>query len=191
MRYLLLMVSLCCLLSACQQSPRNNYYVLTEPAAESLSPAENITTVIGIGPIQVAEYLNRLSIVYREEDGSLFMADNDYWAEPLNKGIARVIALTLTQVDSSRGFVSFPWRGDSSPRYSLRLQIHSLNRSESQANINATWELVDNTQKTVLHRRHFIRATAANPGAKALAQAYSQLLADLAREMDQALVKLP
>lgn len=191
MRYTFFLIICCCLLSACQSSPRKNYYLLTAAAVEEKTSAENITQVIGIGPIEVAEYLNRLHMVYQAEDGSLAMADNDYWAEPLNKGIARVLALNLTQRDTSRSFVNFPWRSDSKPDYSLRLQVHTLNRTANQAHINATWELVDNTEKTKLQRRHFIRTISVKSGAWALAQAYSQLFAELATEMDEALRQAP
>lgn len=191
MRHFLLLIAVCLLISGCQQSPRKNYYLLSASAVEPIHAAENIDQVIGIGPIEVAEYLNRLHIVYQTEDGSLVMADNDYWAEPLDKGVARVLALNLTRHDTSRSFVKFPWRNDSKPDYSLRLQIHSLNRAASQAYINATWELIDNTQKTSLQRRHFIRSIAATSGAKGLIQAYSQLFSELASEMDEALKALP
>lgn len=146
---------------------------------------ENINETIGIGPIEVAEYLNRLHIVYQAEDGSLMMAANDYWAEPLDKGIARTLALNLTQHDTSRSFVIFPWRSDSKPENSLRLQIHSLNRSGNEATINATWELIDNEKKISLLRRHFIRTTEASSGSRGLAQAYSKLFSELADEMDK------
>lgn len=191
MRYIFFPVIFCFLLSACQTSPRKNYYLLTAPAVEQHQSTKAITQVIGIGPIEVADYLQRLHIVYQSDDGSLVMAENDYWAEPLDKGIARVLALNLTGRDTSRSFVNFPWRRDSKPHYSLRLQIHSLNRTDNQAHINATWELVDNRTGTKLQRRHFIRTTAVNTGAKALAHAYSKLFADLAIEMDEALTQLP
>lgn len=187
MRYFILMIFLCGLVSACQHSPRKNYYVLSTPAAAPNTSAEAISTLIGIGPIEVAEYLNRSHIVYQDQGGSLIMASNDYWAEPLHKGIPRVLALHLTQRDPSRSAVNFPWRMDSTPPYSLRLSVHSFHRINGQAHINATWELVDNTAKTNLLRRHFIRSTSVNSGAQSLAAAFSQLLAELAGEMDQAL----
>lgn len=189
MRHLTVMVILCCLLSACQSSPRKNFYVLTASEAEQRNPTEDITQVIGIGPIEIAEYLDRIHIVYQADSGNLVMAENDYWAEPLDKGIARVIALNLTQRDASRSFVSFPWRRDSKPHYSLRLQMHSLNASAGNAQINASWELVDNVKKIKLRQRHFIRSTPAGSGTRALAEAYSKLLAELAEEMDQALLQ--
>ena len=168
---------------------------------KNITPStENITTLIGIGPIEVADYLNRSQIIYNQtsvtningqSDNSLTISDNDYWAEPLDKGIARVIALNLTQRDSNRSFTYFPWRADSKPRYSLRIQLNSLTRINQQATIIATWELMDNDIKKNLQRRNFIRSIPVEPGAKNLAQAYSKLLAELGSEMDEALSKTP
>jgi hypothetical protein len=187
MRLILCLILLTSLLSGCSQSPRKNYYLLSVPPTEQPIAAQEITTVIGVGPIEIAEYLNRLHIVYQTKEGSLVMAENDYWAEPLNNGITRALTLNLTQSDNSRSIVSFPWRQDSKPHYSLRLKIYGLDRVGDQAKINATWELIDNSQKQTVQRRHFIRTTESKPGAKALAQAYSQLIAELAAKMDKAL----
>jgi uncharacterized lipoprotein YmbA len=187
MRNILIVLAIGVLLCGCQQSPRKNYYLLSAPTAKATSSAEKITTVIGIGPIEVAEYLNRLHLVYQAEDGGLIMADNDYWAEPLNTGIARVISLILTQRDNSRSFVEFPWRSDSKPDYSFRLRVHNLSRLGNQAHINATWELVDNMNKVNVERRHFVRTSNTGRSAHALTQTYSQFLAELAAEMDAAI----
>lgn len=188
MRYPIVLLVVCSLLGACQSSPRKNFYLLTaEPVATPSSTT--IDTLIGVGPIEVAEYLNRLHIVYEVKDGSLVVADNAHWAEPLNEGIARVIGLNLTAQDARRGIVNFPWRRDTRPDISLRLALHSLHRVDGKAYINATWELVDVNERTSLLRRHFVRQIPAGPGAKSLAQAYSQLLTELSTEMDQALTQ--
>jgi uncharacterized lipoprotein YmbA len=183
MKKTLLVIFITSLLYGCQQSPRKNYFLLDSPMMTA-STSENITTLIGIGPITLAEYLHRLQVVYQAEDGQLIMADNDYWAEPLDKGIARAITLNLTQRDSSRSFIHFPWRADTRPAYSFRVHVHSLNRQDNTAHINTTWELIDNSNKVALVRRHFIRSTPTASGSGALIQAYSRLIAELAAEMD-------
>ncbi len=185
---------LCILLAACQSSPQKKYFYLnTVPTTQKpLAPSTgNITTVIGIGPIEIADHLNRLQIIYSQSNNLLTVADNDYWAEPLDKGIARVLALNLIQRNDNRSFTNFPWRNDSKPQYSLRLQINSMTRANNEASIIATWELMDNNTKVNLQRRNFIRTTPVESGAKNLAQAYSKLLAELATEMDEALNKAP
>ena len=187
-RYPIILLIVCSLLAACQSSPRKNLYLLSAAPMEQVEGAGEIETLVGIGPIEVAEYLNRLHLVYEADSGSLVLADNDYWAEPLREGIPRVIGLNLTARDPRRGIVNFPWRRDMKPEFSLRVTLHSLHRVEGTAYINATWELVDVSARASLLRRHFIRQIPVTAGARSLAQAYSQLLAELAAEMDQALV---
>lgn len=191
----LLLTCLCTLLMACQHSPKKNYYYLTPSLSEEKTTTQSTNTaatqLIGIGPIEVAEYLTRSQIIDNQADNTLTMSDNAYWAEPLDKSIARVISLNLIQLNNSRSFVDFPWRMDSKPHYSLRLHIDNLSRSGKNANINATWELIDNDSKKTLVRNNFLHSRPAESGAKGLAQAYSQLLADLAKEMDAALNKNP
>lgn len=194
MRCPMIMIAVCCLLCACQQSPRKNYYILTAPEPDTTTiendRERNIATVIGIGPVEVADYLQRLRMVYQTSGQSLIMSANDYWAEPLEKGIARVIAMNLTQRNATRSFVDFPWRSDSKPQYSLRLKIYSLDCSSSEARINAIWALVDNKKKNILQRHHFSLSASAHCGAKGVAEAYSGLLESLTSEMDKVLTQL-
>ncbi len=191
MRKILFAFIMCCLIVGCQHSPQKNYYYLSATQADEkgISPT-NISQVIGIGPIDLADYLNRLQIIDNQTDNTLKMVDNAYWAEPLDKAIPRVLALNLTQLNHSRSFVSFPWRSDSKPRYSLRLHIYELTRKGDKASLNADWELVDNDTKTISLRRNFLQAVKVDSSTKALAHAYSELLAELAKEMDQALNKI-
>lgn len=193
MRRFLFVSSLCLLLCACQHSPKKNYFYLSplNEKAATQSASNQTSQLIGIGPVDIAEYLMRSQIIESQSDNTLTLADNAYWAEPLDKSIARVISLNLTQLNPSRSFVHFPWRNDSKPRYSLRIHIDQLSRTGRNANINATWELVDNDGKSGTLRRNFLRSIQADSGTKGLAQAYSQLLGELSKEMDDALNKAP
>ena len=153
-RNLTLITLLSLSLLACQHSPRKHYFVLSTAPSESVkSTATEKNRLVGIGPIVVADYLDRLPIVYSENDSTLTVLDNDYWAEPLDKGATRVIGLNLMQLNQNRSIVDFPWRGDNKPSHSVRVNIHSLTRTKNQASINASWELVDNTNKTILQRK--------------------------------------
>lgn len=186
MRITSFILVVCSLLIACQQSPRKNYYLLNGP-----SPApENIATIthaIGIGPIELPDYLQRPQMVRHQGNNELNMADNEYWAERLDKGIVRVLGLHLTRRNSSRIILPFPWRQDSKPAQSLRLHIHELTLIDQRASINATWELVDNARKNNPYQQHFIRSVPAKDNAAGMASGYSELFAQMADEMDKAL----
>jgi len=186
MRITFFIIALCSLLMACQQSPRKNYYLLSGPS-HSTETSREITQAIGIGPIQLPEYLQRPQMVLHNDENQLTMADNHYWAESLDKGITRVLALHLTAWDSSRVLLPFPWRSDSKPKLSLRLHIYELKLINGLASINVTWELFDNTQKKLLQQQHFIRSLNSKDSAIGMANAYSELLEQLAGEMNKAL----
>ena len=174
------------LLAGCQQSPHKDYYLLSAPQVDAPAP-EGIQQLIGIGPIEIADYLKHNQMVFSKNNQALQQLPNAFWAEPLDKGIARVLALNLTQQNPARMLIQFPWRSDSRPPLSLRVQVHALNLDDQGASIHATWELFDNQQRTSISHQHFIRRLASPTNPPAMAKAYGELLAQLAGEMDKAL----
>lgn len=183
MKKLLALVICINLLSACSHSPQKNYYVLGAPEPSQTSTA--ITRTIGIGPVTIADYLKRQRLVYLNADNDLEVADNSYWAEPLDKGIARVLALNLVNAQPQLGTVVFPWRTDNKPGLSLRIDILGLRLNDNQASINADWILFDNAQGKILQQQHFAASAKTSGSAKSLARAYSQVLGQLAQAMSQ------
>lgn len=189
----------CSLLMGCSHSPHKNYYLLNAVSLAPqtrATPPQAISQFIGIGPIEIADYLNRQQIVFNSASESaiktnLTLADNDYWAEPLAKAVARVLALNLMQRNISRSFSFYPWRNDNKPPLSLRVQINSLTRINNQASIIATWELINQNSKKILVKQHFIRTLPVAQGTDNLVQAYSQLVQNMAEEMDMALQNFP
>lgn len=185
MRIFIIIFLLGSILTGCQQSPRKQYYLLN--ATDNTNSAGEITQTVGLGPIEVANYLHHSQLIVNRDPNSLQMADNAYWGEPLPKGITRVLAINLINLQSTRMIETFPWRSDSAPPMSIRLQIHDLQIIDSNAVINASWKIVDNIAKKTLIQRHYVKKQACNNTAREIAEAYSMLLAELAAEMDQAL----
>lgn len=191
------------LLLGCQSSPQKQYYVLTapnEPAQVRLGTEQQrvntkeLKQTIGIGPVEIPEYLHLSQILYQAQDGSLQRMANSYWAEPLTQGIARVISLNLSQGDTSRNLILFPWRADNRPRYSVNIKLLSLNIDSSQtqrvAKLVANWELKDTNNINYLAREHFSATINAQPDAPGLTQAYSALLAQLTEQIEAVLKSL-
>ena len=182
------LVLLSVFLLGCQSSPQKSYYLLTPlvPAAET--QAETINELIGLGPIELAEYLQRPNMVRMGSDNKLKLNSNDFWGEALDKGIVRVMSLNLTRLNPARMIQPFPWRSDRIPAHSFRVYIHELVLSKGEARINATWELINNANKNTVERQHFIRVMKTDMHGQAMAHAYSQLLADMSEDMHTALL---
>ncbi len=177
------------MLMGCQQSPRKQYYLLS--ATANMNQVAEITRTVGLGPIEVAEYLQHSHVIVNHDANSLQIADNAYWGEPLQKGISRVLSINLMNHQSNRLIETFPWRSDSNPPVSIRLQIYDLQIIDGNAVINASWKLIDNMTRKTLTQHHYVQQKSCNGNARDIAEAYSALLAELAAEMNKALALTP
>ena len=175
------------LVSGCQSSPEKQYFVLTAMPSQMVSGSTALEHDIGIGPIDVAEYLHFTQLMYQLDDGSLQRLANSYWAEPLEQGISRVMSINLSQGDRRRNLVLFPWRANNTPQYSIKIKVTSLNRDGNNARLNANWELTHNSLHQTLAKQNFIAVTNAGSTAAELVSAYSNLLAQLAKEIEKSL----
>lgn len=175
------------LTSGCQQSPRKHFYLLSAPDAPMAQQDSTINQVVGLGPIELADYLERSHIVRNREANRLQLAELDHWGEPLDKGIARVLAINLMHKNPQRLVEHFPWRSDAQPRYRLRLTIYDLQAKAGEASMTASWKLMDGTNKTLISQQRFVRSKTCGDSASDIAQTYSDLLVELAGEMDKAI----
>lgn len=184
---LLMVLTLCLFISSCQQSPRKHYFLLN--ATPTATPSREITQTIGLGPIEIADYLKRSRLVRNPDNNRLQLTDVEHWGEPLEKGIARVLAINLMNQDSARLVKPFPWRSDEEPAISIRVHIYDLQVIDGAANINASWSLIGNESKTLLWQQHFVRSKKTGETAAQIAASYSELLAELAEDMRTALTQ--
>ncbi len=177
-------------LCSCQSSPPKQYFVLTAQPSVIEAGSTSLKHDIGIGPIDVPEYLNFTQMVYQLEDGSLQRIGNSYWAEPLDQGISRIMSMNLSQSDHSRKLVLFPWPVENTPQYSVTIKIMTLNRDNNNARLNANWELIDNHVNRHITQQNFTAITNAGTTAAEMVTAYSDLLAQLSQQIDNALQQL-
>ena len=125
-------------LTACGSSPQSNFYRLT--AAVSPSPGGQTPTV-GIGPIDIPEFLNRNAMVYTRDGNQLQVAGEELWAEPLDYGITRVMGINLSHLLHSEDIRFFPWDVRHAPEYGVKVRVLDLDARDGQAMLVAEWLL--------------------------------------------------
>jgi hypothetical protein len=88
-------------------TPPSRFYLL-----DPLAPVSGATggPAIGVGPIKVAEYLDRPQIVTRKGDHAIDLAEFDRWGEPLSESISRVVAMNLGRLLGSERVMRHLWR---------------------------------------------------------------------------------
>lgn len=65
---------------------------------------------LGLGPIRLAQYLDRPQIVTRRSPHRLALAEFDRWGEPLSESISRVLAANLSALLRTSHVQRYPWR---------------------------------------------------------------------------------
>jgi len=88
------------------------YYVLSATPLREPAPSASVSnTAIGVGPVLIPGYLDRVQIVTRGDHDAVEVAMYDRGAEPLESGIAQVLADNLSTRVGSERIAVFPWRG--------------------------------------------------------------------------------
>ncbi len=122
-------------LAGCSQ-PAKTFYVLT--AAGPVPSGGGIG--IGVGPITLAEYLDRSNLVVQQAPNQLAVADDHLWAGDLSASIARVTAANLGRLLHTGNVRTYPWLRDDEIRYQVTLDIRQLHsQSDGFAIIEAGW----------------------------------------------------
>ncbi len=194
MRSLLPMALGACLASCSFLEPREDptrFVVLAAidemSAAPSASPGSPTAARgrIGLGPIVLPEYLQRLEIVTRFGGTQLVPSENDRWGEPLQRGVERVLALDLERALGAQSVVMYPWYAPDRPDAQVEI---TFSRFELEAPrtvvLRAQWSIRDLSGEApmVEHDSHITR-TATSEGAASAASAMSDALAALCDEI--------
>ena len=171
------------LAAGCGSTPSSDYYLLNSPVSEVPAGTE---PSLGIGPITIPEYLNRNSMVFLEGDNALHIASYDRWAEPLEDGIQRVMAMNLASMLDTQNVRAFPWAKSRAPEYGVRLRIAGLDAGGGKATLVAEWVLLNEEATSDVTRRLSRLETTLPSGdieGFAVAAAYSELLHQLCEEI--------
>jgi uncharacterized lipoprotein YmbA len=166
-------------LAACGSSPHNHYYLLT---AADVHSASGQTPSLGIGPVEIPEYLNRSGLVYSRQGNQLQISSQERWAEPLESGITRVLGLNLANLLNTENLRYFPWNPQRAPDYGVKITLLSLDANDRQATLVAEWLVYRPASSETVNRRISQLHRQLPPGEldpAQLAPTYSMLLQEL------------
>lgn len=176
-------VLLALILAGCAGS--RSFYMLT---ADGPSPAGG-GAAIGVGPVVLAEYLDRPNLVLQDAPNRLSMAEDHRWAGDLGASIERVTAANLGRRLGTGNVRTYPWQRDDEISQQVTLDIRQLHGgADGQAVIEAGWRVYSLPDRRLKASRTFVaREELASDGYQALVAAQSRLLARLADDIAAAL----
>ena len=165
------------LLASCAQ-PSKKVYVLT--ASGPVPSGGGVG--IGVGPVTLAEYLDRPNLVIQESANQLAVAEDHRWAGDLSSTVARVTAANLGRRLGTGNVRTYPWQNDGEIRYQVTLDIRQLHSgADGFAVLEAGWRAYSLPDRGLKVSRTFTdREPLASDGYDAMVAAQSRLLERLA-----------
>jgi len=94
------------------QQDVSRYFVLTPVVETSAvgagSAADGARLTLGVGPVTVAAYLDRLEIVRRSGQNQLILSSTGVWGEPLDRNVQGVVSANLVRLLGDVEVVPYP-----------------------------------------------------------------------------------
>ena len=179
------------LLGGCstQPSQKTLFYRLDLPVASAQQTTEPTKTVsaqplIGIGPVTLANYLDRPQIIRRLSPYQLELDDFHHWAGKLQDNITLVLVDALQSNLGADKVVGYPWHRAVKPAYELSLNVDRLDAQQEQLLLQVRWTLIDGREGRLidLHQAN-ITEPVQGSGAEAQVAAASRAVKRLAEQL--------
>jgi uncharacterized protein len=172
-------------------SPSPHFYTLSPTLDQVITRGAGTgqKTVIGLGPVKMAEYLDQSQIVTRPGDNQVKKAEFDRWAGPLRNNFMNVLAENLGSLLPTAQIELFPWRTPEPVDYQVILDVSRYDgRLGEAAWLDSRWSLVKGQEgKLVKAARSSITEPVTGPNYADLVAAQSRALGQLSREIAQAI----
>jgi uncharacterized lipoprotein YmbA len=119
------------LLTACSiplpsaQADRTRYYLLTAGQAQPEAEAGPTLKrwILGVRAVDIAPYLQTKSFALRTHANEIVFLDSTRWGEPLDLGIARVVAANLRTLKNVARVATQPFRADEQRDFEILLDV--------------------------------------------------------------------
>lgn len=157
------------------------YFLLAPVPPPAGEPPLAVT--IGIGPITIPGYLDRLQLVTRLGDNELAVSEVDRWGEPLAGSIAGTLEANLAALLAGSSYVAYPWYASEAPDVAVAVDVRRFEADVAGTVVlDATWRLTrDSIQIDGARARIEEQSTA--PAQAAAVAAQSRALARLSSEI--------
>jgi uncharacterized lipoprotein YmbA len=149
---------------------------------------------IGVGPVIMPGYLDRTQIVTRSGHDRVKLATFHRWAEPLENGIARILADEIGARVPTDRVVMFPWPGivARAIQYQVVVAVDRFDGSlDGNVTLDARWRILGKNGDELAFGRSTITETVVGPGYDPMVAAMSRTLVALGQELATEIRALP
>ena len=175
--------------------PPTAFYTLAamtkpEPAGQDSAPMRDLA--VGIGPVQIPEYLDRPQIVTRTAPDKVALSEFNRWGGSLRQDLPRVLAENVAALLGTDRVLAYPWGDRLDPAYRVALDVQQFDGALGGAVLlKATWIVTGREGKIPLAvRKADIQEPVSGNDYDALVSAQSRAVAALSREIAEQIRRL-
>jgi uncharacterized lipoprotein YmbA len=158
------------LLFACSTTSPTRFYVLSTIADKPAEAPANVA--VGVGPINLPQYLDRPQIVTRLSLNQLVVGEFDQWGGQLDDSFARTLAGNLSVLLQTDRVQLYPWKDEESLDYAVTVDVINFEQDvDGSSLLDVYWSLVEAKTGRLKQRRH---ASYREPGGTPITEAQAR-----------------
>ncbi len=185
---IILGITLTLFLGACFSSPSSRFYMLNsiqQSAPSGLAEADQNTLSICVGPVLMAEYIDRKQMCTRDGGNEVLYSEFHRWAEPLDAAFSRVLVENLSLLLGTSRIDVFPWKSPAPADYQVRIMLIRFNgEPDGNAAVKVRWSLeVAGQKESVFDRMTSIVEPVESGKYEDLVKAQNKALDRISREI--------
>jgi uncharacterized lipoprotein YmbA len=180
------------MMAGCASTAPTRFYSLNSLASTE-TELKDVPTIqhvaIGVGPIEIPDYLDRPHIVTRTGQNEIKIADFNKWAGSLKNDISRVISENLSALLPAGRVYVYPFKSYIPIEYQIVVNISRFEGlSGGKVMLNADWTILGGKEKRVIltDAVSFSEQTEGNDYDSLIA-AKSRMLANFSRDIAAAI----
>jgi hypothetical protein len=195
-------------LAGCGSSPTPRFYTLhaavkapaaTTAATTAVTPAVTLVAaaapqsgqagpvVVGVGPVEIPDYLDRPQLVTLSEQNRMRLLEFDLWAGSLKADIGRVLMENLAALLPPDRFSIVSWRQGAQMDYRVALHVHRFDVGPGGVLLSAQWMLFTKERRAAdrVQGCRLTEASGSEPGeaAAAMSRALGRLSEIIAQKI--------
>ncbi len=174
------------ILTGCASTAPTKFYSLTSEVTPDITykadvPDRNFS--VGVGPVTVADYLDRPQIVTRTGRNEIKVSDFNKWAGSLESDILRVLAENLSTLLFIRHVYSHPWKSYVPLNYRVEVDVTRFEGTVGgDVVLKASWRISAGKENTlIMMDSGSFSEQAVGTDYNSVVAAKSRALADLSR----------
>lgn len=141
LRNIIALLGISLLLTACMSSHKVTYYQLHTQNSNTNAQHLNKELAISVNKVKIADYLKRSAIITQQDKHTLHLSAHNFWAEPLDANLTRVISANIMR-NTNANLIVQELGKDKLATYHMSIFVDHIDLVEfSSCNMAVYWQV--------------------------------------------------